>query len=610
MSTTTSEAIPRKPRLELALAVLAVVAYTILSIVAFPPFNVAEAGYVLAVPLLLWAMRQPRVKSFALGVQLGSWVAWMAILIWLRHLHPPMGMVADVILSFLLALFMTGWFVTARWLFNKAQRQPFRLRLIALLGLSGMWVVLEWMRTWVLFGFPWTGLGVSQWDRPPLLQVAEYAGVYGVSFILIFFNLALAGYVWRLFHGEDKTAAEPTVDSGAEAESLDDADEADEGRSLPYRSLGRSLMHRKVSQARPVSNAMSLSGSLFSGGSMFKGAGRFLKISPELYLALAMVFGSLWFYVKSVPGLLSDPLAQATYTEPMFSASVVQPWTNPYKKWDKEYFAENINDLKVLTERAAVEDPDLIVWPEAATPGLLFRPNDDSMRRWVENLVSETGIPLISGNLAIKDGILYNGIFLTYPGTGVIDEYYAKQKRVPFGEFVPFRTIFPFLGKVVPIDDIHAGTGSYVIPLVVNGRDFTVGPLVCYEDIFPKISRQLVRGGADFLLVVTNDAWYGQEAGATQHMAHSVLRAVETRRPVLRCGNHGWSGWIDEYGRVRDVLTGLDGSIHFQGTGKFDLRRYTKWVGRETTYVRYGDWFVGLSAVLFAWAVVHNRRCA
>ena len=97
---------------------------------------------------------------------------------------------------------------------------------------------------------------------------------------------------------------------------------------------------------------------------------------------------------------------------------------------------------------------------------------------------------------------------------------------------------------------------------------------------------------ADALVVVTNDAWYGEGAAAYQHAAHSVLIAVENRRPVLRCGNAGWSGWIDEFGSVRKVLTDDSGSVYFRGASTVDVTRDLRWVGRDSFYVEHGDWFV------------------
>jgi apolipoprotein N-acyltransferase len=100
------------------------------------------------------------------------------------------------------------------------------------------------------------------------------------------------------------------------------------------------------------------------------------------------------------------------------------------------------------------------------------------------------------------------------------------------------------------------------------------------------------------LVVLTNNGWFGEGGAAVQHAAHSVLRAVETRRPVLRCGNGGWSGWIDEFGTVRYVLTDDAGSIFFRGTKTVNVTRDARWIGRESFYAEHGDWFVLASAVV------------
>jgi apolipoprotein N-acyltransferase len=98
--------------------------------------------------------------------------------------------------------------------------------------------------------------------------------------------------------------------------------------------------------------------------------------------------------------------------------------------------------------------------------------------------------------------------------------------------------------------------------------------------------------------VATNNAWYGEGGMAYQHAAHSVLRAVETRRPVLRCGNGGWSGWIDEFGVVRGVLTDDRGSVYFRGVKTLPVKRDARWIGRASFYVEHGDWFVAVCAGL------------
>jgi len=112
-----------------------------------------------------------------------------------------------------------------------------------------------------------------------------------------------------------------------------------------------------------------------------------------------------------------------------------------------------------------------------------------------------------------------------------------------------------------------------------------------------------VLSGADALVVVTNDAWYGEGQAAYQHAASSVLRAIETRRPVLRCGNSGWSGWIDEFGNVRRWMHDADGSVYIRGTFTANVTRDQRWIGRDSFYVEHGDWFVLVSAALLAFSI-------
>ena len=129
------------------------------------------------------------------------------------------------------------------------------------------------------------------------------------------------------------------------------------------------------------------------------------------------------------------------------------------------------------------------------------------------------------------------------------------------------------------------------------------GVLICYEDVYSDLAVANVKSGADVLAVLSNDAWFGVTGGeAYQHAASSVLRAVETRRPVIRCGNEGWSGWIDEFGGIRGVIAHDDGGIYFRGTASFPVTCDARWVGRHSFYVDHGDWFVGVSAGLALFA--------
>ena len=112
---------------------------------------------------------------------------------------------------------------------------------------------------------------------------------------------------------------------------------------------------------------------------------------------------------------------------------------------------------------------------------------------------------------------LYNGIFYASPQNGISDQFYAKQQLVPFGEYVPFGRYLPFLKKIVSIkEEFVAGTDSVQLSFELEGQNYKAGPLVCYEDVFSRISREHASAGADFLFVATNDGWYGTQGAAYQ----------------------------------------------------------------------------------------------
>ena len=156
-----------------------------------------------------------------------------------------------------------------------------------------------------------------------------------------------------------------------------------------------------------------------------------------------------------------------------------------------------------------------------------------------------TNILDLVARILISALFLINGVFKISPTNGLDPAFYAKRRLVPFGEYVPFPfdSVLKSFGAVQ--GSFNKGESLSLIPMTLNGHTFAFGSLVCYEDMFPDLARASVLGGADVLFVATNDAWYGEEGAAHFHAAHSTLRAVENRRPVLRSGNAGWSGWLD-----------------------------------------------------------------
>ena len=328
------------------------------------------------------------------------------------------------------------------------------------------------------------------------------------------------------------------------------------------------------------------------------------RFCPEFLLAIAVwlfvTFGVFQF--NFVPGKRI----------PLFDAALVQPYIPQNVKWEPTHSQEILSQIENLVIFHKHIGADIAVLPEAALPYPLI--GDDFMRDWAENLARDFGGPLLMGALAAEGDNIYgdqwfNGFMLIYPEDGLDPDYYQKRRRVPFGEYIPLRRALFFIEKFVPIGgDIIPGKSAAPLRLSKLGGETLIGPLICYEDIFPSLAVESVRQGAEVLFVVTNDAWYGEEGAAYQHAAHSALRAVETRRPVVRVGNGGWSGWIDENGNIRRVLESNTGSIYFRGGEVVEVSYNPQTLREQTFFVRYGNWFIWVCFALVVLFFLALRR--
>jgi apolipoprotein N-acyltransferase len=183
---------------------------------------------------------------------------------------------------------------------------------------------------------------------------------------------------------------------------------------------------------------------------------------------------------------------------------------------------------------------------------------------------------------------------------GEVLSVYDKIHLVPFGEYVPLRNFLPFVRKLT------VGIGDFM-----SGRTYTVmdtpfariSTPVCFEIIFPGLVRKFVHGGANLIVTVTNDAWFGQSSAPYQHFSMAVLRAVENRVPVVRAANTGISGFIDAKGRIRQKS-----GIYEEDVLTDDLTLNTF---QESFYSRYGDLFAFLcimSSVLLVANNIHPKK--
>jgi apolipoprotein N-acyltransferase len=536
---------------------LVAAAYILALTLAFPPFNQAWAVLIFLTPFVKWAFSAPRWRTFLAAAFAAGWGSWFCIMIWLRHIYPPWGWLGLVLLSGYLGLYSFAWLAALRWAAPRMRGASRARRLAGLVALAGWWVVLEWVRGTAFTGFPWLPLAAAFWEFPLLLQIAAWTGQWGVTFLIVLFNLGLV------------------CGTGPEPEA---------GSAPPPR--------RKTWWPA--------------------------RCGPELLLPAGLFLGVIFLSLQ-----LGSSKKRATVR--LLRAGIVQPATPATLKEDPAFVVKNRDIVLDLTQTFAYRDRspnnvDLVLWPEAALGYFSFQgPNAEPNRQALEQFVRNLGVPLLFGGLGEAfprggqpdEAGEFDSVFLTLPGQPgrFAEEVYAKRHLVPFGEYVPLRKWLPFIGQVVSVDAVP-GDRAVTIPLTLsNGHTVHAGPLVCFEDIFANLARDQARAGADFLVVVTNDAWFGLGGEDEQHAAHSVLRAIETRRPVVRCGNDGWSGFIDQDGdafaleknghliRSGWVLT-EHGTTHFQGAGALYLYTNPQFDGVETFYVRFGDWFVALSALL------------
>ena len=233
-------------------------------------------------------------------------------------------------------------------------------------------------------------------------------------------------------------------------------------------------------------------------------------------------------------------------SSPKIRVAVAQGNIEQHLKWNKLYQQPTMKIYKELTLQAAEEKPELVVWPEAATP--FYYSLDPSGTKYVQDLAKTSGVPLLFGSPYKKTmgekELAYNRAFLISNQGETIDVY-DKMHLVPFGEFVPFRQALFFIEKMVEIiGDFGLGKRATVFTL----NDYQLGVSICYEIIFPDLVRQPVKNGAEYLVNITNDAWFGKSWGPDQHLEMVRMRALELGKYMLRGTNTGITAIINHQG--------------------------------------------------------------
>jgi len=319
---------------------------------------------------------------------------------------------------------------------------------------------------------------------------------------------------------------------------------------------------------------------------------RFIPLlAAGLVLALVLSYGVIQ---------LRKPEAKGT-----FNVSVIQGNIEQDQKWDTALQMQVIGVYERLTLKAAKQRPDLVLWPETATPFYFNCPREADQKQTadLERFVKKSRVPILFGSptFEILPGRvvhLRNSAFLLSPEGTTLAEYH-KFHLVPFGEYVPLKSVLFFVDKMVQaIGDFQSGSEYTVMAVPVPGQqDVKVSTVICYEIIFPDLVRRFVDRGATVITTITNDAWFGRTAAPYQHFSMAVFRAVENRVPVARAANTGISGFIDAKGKI------------LQTSGLFveaDLMQALAPGSTKTFYTRYGDIFSYL-CVIFTLILLAKR---
>lgn len=263
--------------------------------------------------------------------------------------------------------------------------------------------------------------------------------------------------------------------------------------------------------------------------------------------------------------------------------SVLQGNIPQLLKWEPAYKEEILRIYLNLTELASYDVPQLIVWPEAAYPGFF---NRESEAERVKELVRKIQIPLLVGSPHQAESGFYNSAYLL-DRSGEPVQRYDKIRLVPFGEYVPWKPIFGFLESyayALGVSDFSSGREFTVFRLGESGPRFSV--LICFEDTFPDLARKFVNHGANFLTVITNDAWFGHSSAPYQHLEASVFRAIENGVAVVRAANTGISGFITSRGQVVERVKNQEKKDTFVMGGV----TYPADTSSEVTLFRRGGW--------------------
>lgn len=312
-----------------------------------------------------------------------------------------------------------------------------------------------------------------------------------------------------------------------------------------------------------------------------------LLLVPILALAAALGYGFLF-------------LSRTPTAGEVLKLAVIQGNIPQELKWNPRARQFIVDKYLDLSQEASYGRPACIIWPEAALP--VIPDEEPRLFEQVGSFAHDAGLPLILGAVTSRQGQYYNSAILVSK-EGRESGRYDKLHLVPFGEYIPLRRIFRFLETVAPIGDIAPGREYTLFGIpAADGKTVQAAVLICFEDLFPELSRRFARRGAAVLVNITNDAWYKETSAPYQHFQASVFRAVENRISLVRAANTGVSGVIAPSGRIISLVTDRSGRDIFVDGITSEMVPLGS--GRLTCYGRIGDVFVWVCLALVTCGVI------
>ena len=518
---------------------------------AFPKFSLAGFAWIAPALLLAAAHGKSGGEGFRLGCA-GGLAFWLASLYWLLLMpatgFPILGWLA---LSAFVALFFGAWvWLVSNFKFQISNFESWSGRALWALAGAAAWVALEMVRARIFSGFPWSFLGVSQYQLVPLIQIAAFTGVYGVSFLVAWFSLALYSAGLMIFR-------HPAKRHVWQAEII-----------LPLLVvvgcyIGGFFSMNRGTPAEDFLRVTAIQPSVPQTliWSSSADAKRFQELLDRSQRALTNETDLLLWPESAVPSI----------DEPTYEA------INQFVRSNRVWLILNGDDM---TTQPATNyfNAAFLIGPDGRWRLPAYHKRD--LVIFGEYVPLVRWLPFLQWLTPITGG-------WTAGDTPAIFEIARKQN---------------------PEDQKVISVGPDGAP---PRRTVKAAPLICFEDTFPGTAREAAQDDVDFLVNLTNDGWFGESAEQWQHLANAVFRAVENGLPLLRCANNGVTGLIDGRGRIEKIFRDARGSEYGPGAFTVEISAPAE-KSAPTFYNRHGDWFgwgcVGITSLLLGQRILLRRK--